>query len=456
MNIVFSGPSGVGKGLLTEMFLKDDAFKKFTTCTTRKPRDDEKNGFDYFFYDIDTFFRKVNTGEMFNVKEYGGNYYGSLEKDMDFISTDKNIIFQITPDRALEMKKRNSQTCLILLLPPTAECLTSRRKERSIKRIENDIQNLKIAKAFDYVVVNDNIEQAYEDVKRCIAHFRYGGNCELIMGDNRLIVERIIKEMRASIEEKRVKKVFDGLVAEKWDRKSQYVTYYGAKNPIIEEIMVSSENGLKIADIGCGTGKVIQKLDARYFGCDLLGVDISSDMISKARQREYSGRNNISYVNDDFMRCNFNGAYDLIIFSYVLHHINNPVEALRKARALLSENGKILFSVPGTAYLKEIFSTEISLGRFAIDELDDIVDEAGLYPSKVSRDRFFMKFNSYEMFLEYLKSIGSYQKIIGYSNESWPLELSNQIFMNYNSSNFITGEYLTYSCENIRKKLRVK
>ena len=174
MNIVFSGPSGAGKGTLTEMFLKDNNFKKFTTCTTRKPREGEKDGFDYYFYDKETFLQKVNAEEMFNVKEYGGNYYGSLEEDMDNIQTMKNVIFQITPDRALEMKERNSNTCMILIIPPRAESLINRRKDRSEERIKNDIQNLETAKNFDYVIVNDNIEQAYENIKLCIHHFIYG------------------------------------------------------------------------------------------------------------------------------------------------------------------------------------------------------------------------------------------------------------------------------------------
>ena len=66
---------------------------------------------------------------MFNVKEYGGNYYGSLEKVMANIQTTKNVIFQITPDRALEMKKINSDTCMILIIPPTAESLINIRKD---------------------------------------------------------------------------------------------------------------------------------------------------------------------------------------------------------------------------------------------------------------------------------------------------------------------------------------
>lgn len=55
MNIVFSGPSGSGKGTLTKLLLKSNNFKKFTTCTTRKPRENEQNGFDYYFLDEKNF-----------------------------------------------------------------------------------------------------------------------------------------------------------------------------------------------------------------------------------------------------------------------------------------------------------------------------------------------------------------------------------------------------------------
>ena len=61
-------------------------------------REGEIDGFDYYFYDRELFMNKMLLGEMFNVKEYGGNYYGSLEEDIDNIMTSKNIIFQITPD----------------------------------------------------------------------------------------------------------------------------------------------------------------------------------------------------------------------------------------------------------------------------------------------------------------------------------------------------------------------
>lgn len=105
MNLVFSGPSGSGKGTITELLLSKEKFKKFITCTTRKPRESERDGFDYFFLNESQFKKYVENGEMFNVKEYGGHYYGSFERDIDNIKTNSIMIFQLTPDRALEMKK---------------------------------------------------------------------------------------------------------------------------------------------------------------------------------------------------------------------------------------------------------------------------------------------------------------------------------------------------------------
>lgn len=134
--------------------------------------------------------------------------------------------------------------------------------------------------------------------------------------------------------------------------------------------------------------------------------------------------------------------------------MGNPIEALRKAKDMLTDKGKILFSVPGKSYLSEVFDDDKSVGRFSIEEMDDIVISAGLYPLKASRNRFMMSFNSYEMFVKYLQSIGTYQKIMGYSNQEWPKEFSDEILKRFDTTEYITGEYLTYNCEDLQKKLR--
>ena len=99
-------------------------------------------------------------------------------------------------------------------------------------------------------------------------------------------------------------------------------------------------------------------------------------MINIAEQKQFTGNNKVNFINNDFMKYLFMDKYDIIIFSYVLHHLENPVEALMKARNMLTNSGKVIFSVPGTSYLSEVFEPGQLNGRYSIDEMDKMVDEA--------------------------------------------------------------------------------
>ena len=72
------------------------------------------------------------------------------------------------------MKKNNPDTCLILILPPNATTLNFRREDRSKERIENDIQNLEIARGFDYVIVNDDLVRACNEILAFINNYKVG------------------------------------------------------------------------------------------------------------------------------------------------------------------------------------------------------------------------------------------------------------------------------------------
>ena len=453
MNLVFSGPSGSGKGTITELLLKNPKFRKFTTCTTRKPREGEIDGFDYFFMEKEVFEDYVKKGEMFNVKCYDGHYYGSFEKDIDNINSDSTIIFQLTPDRALEMKKANPNSCLILLLPPSVETLNLRRENRSTGRIRDDVNNLIVARNFDYVVVNDNLQDTISMVEECIDAFESCSTSKFQMSNNINMLNNFIEQLSKSTLSSGVEEVFGGKVADEWDDKSRFVIYHGIKNPVTNEVLSSVNDGMKIADIGCGTGKLIGKIDKTFNGCEITGIDISDEMILNAQNRIFSGKNKTAFINKDFMNLEFNDSFDIIIFSYVLHHLNNPVLALNKARELLTDNGKILFSVPGIDYLKETFMPQDLDGRYTLDDMDRMVDEAGLFPISACRNRLLMTFNSYEMYKKYLQSIGTYQKILGYSNDLWDSDFDKEIEKRFYDNSYITGEYLTYSCTDKQKVL---
>ena len=452
MNIVFSGPSGSGKSTLTEILIKDIAYKKFITCTTRNMRENEKDGFDYYFLDKEKFLYYVENKMMHNVREYGGNYYGSFEKDINNIETNSHVIFQLTPDRALEMKKNNPNTLLILVLSPNINELANRRKDRNQKRIEDDIKNLNDARNYDYILINDDLSEAIFNIKKIIDSFELG-NFEKKLNSNNEIIDDFIEQLTNSNFTTKVEAVFNKDVAHNWDDKSRFVTYHGIKNPITSEVFENLRNGITIADIGCGTGKLIEKIDKRTQDSLLIGLDISNDMINQATSKKLSDNNIQQFVNDDFMKYKFQNKFDIIIFSYVLHHMSNPIEALQKAKKFLNDNGNILFSVPGINYLSETFERNTLSGRYTLDEIDEVLSQAGLYPISACRNKFLMTFNSYELYIEYLKSIGTYQKINDYTNECWSDEFNNEILSKFNNSDYITGEYLTYNCKDKVKVL---
>ena len=452
MNIVLSGPSGSGKGTITEILMNKMGYRKFTTCTTRPPRENEKDGFDYYFLSKEEFDNYVNNGVMYNVREYGGNLYGSFEKNMDNIESIVPVIFQLTPDRAIKMKGINPNTLLILVLPPSVDELKNRRKDRSSKRIEDDIKNLEDAIDYDFVVVNDDLELAVTQIIEAIKAFETKTFSTNNVQNQNLIKDFINQFNNASLSSK-VEKVFNKEIADSWDDKARFVTYHGIKNPITSEVLSSIHNGMSIADIGCGTGKLISKIDKRIDSSILTGLDISSDMICHAQNRTMTGNNKIFFINDDFMKYDFKSKFDIIIFSYVLHHMSDPVEALKRAKELLTNEGNILFSVPGINYLSETFNPGELNGRYSIEEMDEIVAEAGLYPLSACRNNFLMSFNSYEMYIEYLKSIGTYQKINNYQNTEWDSEFNKKILERFDASTLITGEYLTYNCKDKNKIL---
>ena len=82
--IVMSGPSGAGKSTVCHILLKDDAALTFSvSCTTRTPREGEKNGVDYHFLSREEFEQKIASGDLLEYAEVHGNYYGTLKKDVD-------------------------------------------------------------------------------------------------------------------------------------------------------------------------------------------------------------------------------------------------------------------------------------------------------------------------------------------------------------------------------------
>ena len=181
MIIVISGPSGVGKGTVIEKLLKlDSRLTRVITCTTRKPRQGEINGKDYFFLTPERFFEKVRNKELVEFAFVHGNYYGTPKEEIESgIKKDKDVVLQIDVQGAKKIKNNYPDALLIFLLPPDMEVLkkrlsgrgteTEEEKELRLKRAEEEINERVF---YDYIVVNDDLEETVKEILQIIQEER--------------------------------------------------------------------------------------------------------------------------------------------------------------------------------------------------------------------------------------------------------------------------------------------
>ncbi len=169
MLIVVSAPSGTGKGAIINRLIKQDKLISHSvSATTRKPRKGEKDGKSYFFVSIDDFREMIEEHELLEWDEYCGNFYGTPKKYiMDTIEGGRDIILDITVAGAVDIKKEFPDTVMIFVLPPSIEELKRRiskrgtEDDRSIeKRIASAYAEIKNIEIYDYVLINDKLEEA--------------------------------------------------------------------------------------------------------------------------------------------------------------------------------------------------------------------------------------------------------------------------------------------------------
>ncbi len=174
--IVISGPSGVGKGTICNRLLNELNAWYSVSTTTRAPRDGEINGVNYFFVTKDEFENKIKEGEFLEYNIYNGNYYGtSKEIVVDKINEGINVFSEIDVNGAHNIKKVFPDALLIYIAPPSIEVLKERLISRGTESIEKINQRLEIAEKelkevdfYDYVVINDDLDKATDEVRNII------------------------------------------------------------------------------------------------------------------------------------------------------------------------------------------------------------------------------------------------------------------------------------------------
>ena len=175
--IVISAPSGTGKTTLTHMLLKEFPDMEFSVSyTTRKPRTGEVNGKDYFFVDRETFEKMIEEGDFLEWAEVYGNLYGTSKSQvLKALNEGKDVLLDIDTQGALQVKKNFPEAVLIFILPPSLKELERRLRNRGTDDEETIERRLKTARVeieraplYDYIVVNDVLEKAYENLKSIV------------------------------------------------------------------------------------------------------------------------------------------------------------------------------------------------------------------------------------------------------------------------------------------------
>ncbi len=175
--VVISAPSGTGKTTLTHMLLKEFPNMEFSVSyTTRPPRPGEVNGKDYYFVDRETFERMIEEGDFLEWAEVYGNLYGTSKSQvLKALNEGKDIILDIDTQGALQVKKNFPEAVLIFVLPPSLSELERRLRRRGTDDEETIERRLKVAREeirraplYNYIVVNDVLEVAFENLKSII------------------------------------------------------------------------------------------------------------------------------------------------------------------------------------------------------------------------------------------------------------------------------------------------
>ena len=129
--IVFSGPSGVGKGSIREK-LKFKDYEFSVSSTTRSPRDGETHGVEYFFISKDDFQKKIDNNEMLEHAEFVGNFYGTELATVErLLDEGKNVFLEIECNGALQVLSKVKDAISIFIIPPSIEELERRLRGRN-------------------------------------------------------------------------------------------------------------------------------------------------------------------------------------------------------------------------------------------------------------------------------------------------------------------------------------
>ncbi len=176
--VVISGPSGVGKGTVREALFKREGHDLVysVSMTTRKPRVGEMDGREYYFVTEEEFKNRINEGKFLEYTQFVGNYYGTpLDKVNEHLEEGKEVVLEIEVDGAGQVREKMPNGVFIFVAPPTMADLKKRLKSRGTEsdevieeRYNKAKREIGLAELYDYIVVNDTVENAADKIMAII------------------------------------------------------------------------------------------------------------------------------------------------------------------------------------------------------------------------------------------------------------------------------------------------
>jgi guanylate kinase len=179
--IIVSAPSGSGKTTIVSGLVERlPDIKRSVSYTTRAPRQDEKEGIDYIFISQEEFKKKIENGEFLEWEENFGYCYGtSKEQVEEAVKGGEDVVLSIDVKGAKRVKRIFPQSISIFIMPPSMEELSSRLKNRKTDREEQVSMRLEESKTeiassdeYEYLIVNDDLQKAIEELKEIVENAR--------------------------------------------------------------------------------------------------------------------------------------------------------------------------------------------------------------------------------------------------------------------------------------------